>query len=298
MINYSCPHCGHHTKVDPSYAGKTGPCAKCGKDVTIPKASQDPRAPVSGRPSSSGGGYVLMIVLAIIFGGLGLVGVAVLGCCGFGFYSSFNTIGPAVTQARTAARRAACTNNMKQIGLAMHNYYDVHGELPPAYSVDEDGKPLHSWRVLILPYLGEGQLYDQFKLDEPWDSSHNLEVADQMPMVYGCPDGPQSASITSYVVINEPGAVFDGSTATKFSEVTDGTSNTIMLVETANSGIRWNEPRDFDFNQASALQSDHPGGANVSLVDGSVRFVPVGFSRSELKNMTTKAGGEPTVGLP
>ena len=94
---------------------------------------------------------------------------------------------PAVQSAREAARRAQCVNNLKQIGLAMHNYASANGGFPPAAIVDPRGKPLLSWRVAILPYLDANPLYAKFKLDEPWDSPHNKELLKYMPAVYGCP---------------------------------------------------------------------------------------------------------------
>src|ERR1700676_3675353 len=97
---------------------------------------------------------------------------------------------PAVQAAREAARRAQCVNNLKQIGLAMHNYHSTYDCFPPAVTADDQGRPLLSWRVLILPYLEEAPLYAQFHLDEPWDSPHNLPLASKMPRVYTCPSDP------------------------------------------------------------------------------------------------------------
>src|SRR5437588_6801844 len=94
---------------------------------------------------------------------------------------------PAVQAAREAARRAQCTNNLKQIGLAMHNYHSSNNCFPPAFTTDRDGKPLLSWRVLLLPYLECSSLYANFHLDEPWDSPHNRPLVNQMPSVFACP---------------------------------------------------------------------------------------------------------------
>ena len=88
---------------------------------------------------------------------------------------------------RGSAARSQCINNLKQIGLAMHNYHDQHKSFPPAYTVDKAGKPLLSWRVLILPYLEQNALYKEFHLDEPWDSPHNRTLIDRMPPTYRCP---------------------------------------------------------------------------------------------------------------
>src|SRR5262249_38134338 len=92
----------------------------------------------------------------------------------------------AILQARDAARRIQCGNNLKQIGLALLNYESTYGTFPPAYIADESGKPMHSWRVLILPQLGEGALYEQYRFDEPWDGPSNRRLLSEMPAIYAC----------------------------------------------------------------------------------------------------------------
>src|SRR5882757_2755439 len=94
---------------------------------------------------------------------------------------------PAVQAAREAARRAQCMNNLRQIGLALHNYHDQYNTFPPAYVADATGKPMHSWRVLLLPQLGEGQLYSEYDFSEPWDGPNNSRLLTRMPRVYACP---------------------------------------------------------------------------------------------------------------
>src|SRR4051794_3818491 len=117
-----------------------------------------------------------MAITGIVLGGLGstLVVLAVL----------IALLVPAVQAAREAARRSQCVNNLKQIGLAMHNYNSAYDVFPPAVITDPDGKPLLSWRVLLLPFLDEQALYEQFKLDEPWDSPNNKPLLSRMPKVF------------------------------------------------------------------------------------------------------------------
>ena len=105
---------------------------------------------------------------------------------------------PAVRSARGAARRAASTNNLKQIALAMHNHHDASKEFPAAYSTDKQGKPLLSWRVKILPLIGQDALYRQFHLDEPWDSEHNKKLIPLMPPVYMAPGSTAGPGKTNY----------------------------------------------------------------------------------------------------
>src|SRR5262245_40148113 len=140
-ILFSCPHCGTKSQVTDQYAGQSGPCAACGKPVTIPYA---------GGARSSGGagaGVAIVAVLAVLLvGALCIIPILIA------------LLLPAVQAAREAARRTACANNLKQIGLAFQNYADAHGQFPPAYLADKDGKPMHSWRVLILPFMEQQNL--------------------------------------------------------------------------------------------------------------------------------------------
>lgn len=94
---------------------------------------------------------------------------------------------PAMRSAREAARRAQCVNNLKQLALALQHYQEMYGTLPPAYVTADDGTPLHSWRVLILPFLERNDIYDQYRFDEPWDGPKNRKLAELNPMVFRCP---------------------------------------------------------------------------------------------------------------
>ncbi len=210
---------------------------------------------------------------------------------------------PAVQNVREAARRAQCTNNLKQIGLAMQNYHDVYRTFPPAYLADEDGKPMHSWRVLILPFLEQKPLYDRYRFDEPWDGPNNRLLAASMPSVFRCPSEQAAPpGVTSYVGVSGPGAIFDGAQPTAISAVNDGTSNTLMAVEFAGSSIQWLEPRDLDASQLTAvvntpdgvnISSEHPGGANALFADGHVQMLSSSVNSQTLHDLTTISGGEP-----
>ena len=105
----------------------------------------------------------------------------------------------AIPQAREAARKMQCSSYSKGILLAFHNYSDTHGALPPLYTVDDEGKPLHSWRVLILPFLDQQDLYNQIRLDEPWDSEYNKQFHDRMFYYYQCHSSPQKGCSFSVI---------------------------------------------------------------------------------------------------
>ena len=200
---------------------------------------------------------------------------------------------PAVQAAREAARRALCSNNLKQIGLALHNYSAIYDCFPPAFVPDEDGRPMHSWRVLILPYLGEQALYDQYRFDEPWDSPHNSALAALMPSIYQCPSvSPPSETTTSYVMAVGPDAFSTGPGARQVDEFADGLSWTIAVVEMPDAGINWMEPRDWDTTSSDRPNSQHPYVFNALIADGSVRSMSEDIDPAVLKALTEINDGE------
>ncbi|MBN2474107.1 MAG: DUF1559 domain-containing protein [Pirellulales bacterium] len=209
---------------------------------------------------------------------------------------------PAVQAAREAARRAACSNNLRQIGVALHNYASANGSFPPAYIADEDGKPMHSWRVLILPYLGEQMLYDQYDLDEPWDGPNNRLLADMMPEVYRCPSSPGEPgdAIASYAMIVGPGAISDGTSKVSPEQIPN-MANTIMVAETAGADIHWMEPKDLDIQTmttivngpGAGISSKHAAVANVLYCDGSVRPIVGPVPPGSLQGVPVSAEEDP-----
>jgi len=204
---------------------------------------------------------------------------------------------PAVQSTREAARRAQCTNNLKQIALAMHNYHAANNTFPKPAITDKDGKPLLSWRVAILPYIEQNELYNKFKLDEPWDSPNNKPLLQEMPMTYLCPSRSNVApSTTSYRVFTGKGALFEKGEAIGMADITDGTSNTLMVVE-ADQAVPWTKPDDLTFDPEAAASlfgagSPHPGGFNASMADGAVRFFKKSINLNVFRALITRNAGE------
>lgn len=195
------------------------------------------------------------------------------------------------------AGRARTQNNLKQIALALHNYHDVYNGFPPASVVDKKGKPMLSWRVMILPFVEQDNLYKQFKLDEPWDSTHNKAILDKtpMPQVFALAGETKEGDKTTHfrVFVNN-GALFDPIQATKIQSITDGTSNTIMVV-TAATGVPWTKPDEVEFDPKADVRKllhTKDGGCSVAFADGSVRYLKADINVDTLKAMITKAGGE------
>ena len=296
MIQFTCPHCGSQTSVDDRFAGQAGPCRTCGATVTIPGTPTQPFAAVPPPPRSTSSAPVLLIALGC--GAVALLMVVPI---------LIALLLPAVQAAREAARRSQCNNNLKQIGLDMQTYADIHKSFPPAYVADENGRPMHSWRVLILPYMEQKALYDRYDFSEPWDGPNNSQLASLMPAPYQCPSNPASgpaSTTTSYAAITGPGTMFDADIPSGFATIRDGTSNTLMVVEATNAGIHWMEPRDLDVNQMTFrvngspadISSPHPGGALAVFADGHTSFLQNTITAQILRALITKSGGEPING--
>jgi prepilin-type processing-associated H-X9-DG protein len=181
----------------------------------------------------------------------------------------------------------------------MHNYLSAHGTFPPAFSVDKSGKPLLSWRVLILPFVEQQALYNEFHLDEPWDSPHNRALIDRMPAVFACPSDlvpKPDAGKTTYVTPRGPSTIFPGAVGVKIKEVTDGTSNTILTMDVpALEAVVWTKPDDWDVPKMidpRSLVGRHPDGTNCGFADGSVHFLRETIAPAVLKALFTRNGGE------
>jgi prepilin-type processing-associated H-X9-DG protein len=202
---------------------------------------------------------------------------------------------PAVQAARGAAERAQCMNNLRQIGLAMMNYADTYNVFPPATTVDPEGKAVLSWRVLLLPYLGEQALYEQFKLDEAWDSPHNKPLLDRMPAVFRCSTFKQGAPDTTiYQVLIGPKTMFESGAGLRPSAVTDGLANTLLVVE-SHAPIAWTQPSALTYKPRTPIEGlggIHPGGFNALFGDGSVRFIKSTVPADVLEALVTRNGDE------
>jgi hypothetical protein len=201
----------------------------------------------------------------------------------------FGCLVPATSTPREAAYRMSCSNNLKQIAIALHNYHDTYRMLPAQSITDGNGRPMHSWRTAILPFFGEDETHADYDYEQPWDSPHNRKVCSKAISVYRCPssDIDEDSNLTNYFVVYGDGTMFAPDRWTRFSDVTDGLSNTIMVVECDSEAMRveWAEPRDIPFDRMSfrlnppdglGLSSEHYSGVQVAMGDGSVRFLSDG----------------------
>ncbi|MBM3996077.1 MAG: DUF1559 domain-containing protein [Planctomycetes bacterium] len=194
---------------------------------------------------------------------------------------------------RQRGDRVHNSNNLKQIGLALWSYHDSMKSFPPAGIGDRDGKPLLSWRVAILPYIEEFQLYKEFDLNQPWDHPTNKKLISRMPRVFMVPGAETKDGETHYRVLVGGGAMFEARQATRLANVTDGLSNTFLVVE-ANEPTIWTKPDDLPFNPNGPLPKFGvwPEGFHVVLGDGSVRYVRSTTAADVLRAYITRNGGE------
>jgi hypothetical protein len=199
---------------------------------------------------------------------------------------------------RAAAGRSQSANNLKQMAIAMYNYHELFGRLPAAAICDKQGKPLLSWRVAILPYIEQENLYKEFKLDEPWDSEHNKKLIARMPKIYSPP--AQSGKLTgktTYLLPVGPEMIFTGEPkGVRIVDIPDGTSNTILMVEANDdSAVEWTKPDDLKVDMKDPLKGligHYPTGFQVAMADGSVRFIPKTIKPAVLWAAFTARGGE------
>ena len=205
------------------------------------------------------------------------------------------------------SRRSQCRNNLKLIGLGIHNHHDVHAAIPPAVS----GDPPVSWRIAILPFLEESRIHGQYRHRVAWNHSPNDQLAQTRLSVYVCPACyvPQNAEgqwYTAYSMLTGPGTIGEHP-GTAFRAITDGVSSTLMVVEACGAQIVWTEPRDvncvaqptgINMNGTSPGQSSgwisscHWRGAMGLNVDGSVRFLSADIDPELLRKLSTINGGE------
>lgn len=224
--------------------------------------------------------------------------------------------------ARAAAKRTQSMNNLKHLALAFHNYVSAHDRFPPAAVIGPDGKPWHSWRVLLLPYLEQGALYETYDFSQPWDSPKNRAVAEKMPALFRDParEGPAD-SLTDYAAIVGERCLFQPGLVTmenaddfpacltrakhgSFAQVTDGTSNTIMFATLDPSRkVPWTKPEDIvvgaefaGVGAAEGIGAIHPAGSVkagiAAFADGSVQTLGETIDAGTVLALLTRNGGE------
>jgi Protein of unknown function (DUF1559) len=259
--------------------------------------------------------------------GMAVAGVALSAAATLAFMPAV-LVGMVLPTVLEAKHRNQSMRNLRAIVLAMHDYHDTNGRFPCAVVFSREGKRLLSWRVLLLPFLGHAKLYQQFRLDEPWDSSTNQALLPQMPSEYAPPGSRSADFATNYLVFDGPGAIFQtGERPTWFDDelnrartpgmqvhpqrpgeqpvydfgrrsslmsITDGPANTILLVE-ADERAPWTKPQDLPFasdRPLPKLGGHYHGDFVVALADGSVRIISKRVNEKTIREAITANGDE------
>ncbi len=292
LIPFTCPHCGVQTNVGEQYAGQSGPCSGCGKTITVPSFEGGSLAAAHAARPSAGPVIALIVVVVLLL---------LLVCGGLLAVAFFRVTGMAPMP---VPAQVQCTNQLKMIGLAMHNYHDSYKCFPAAVISDEDEQPMHSWRVAILPFSDQPALFEMYNFDEAWDGPSNSILLDVLPGgFYRCPDDFVSGEYeTSYVrVVGEGTLGGQPNEEVRIADILDGTSNTILVIEVAGTGISWTEPRDITLEEAvtfitdpdsSPFEQTHFDGVNVLMADGRAQFLPNSIDPQVLRALLTRDDGQ------
>jgi hypothetical protein len=195
----------------------------------------------------------------------------------------------------TRKAMAESMNNLKKIVLACHNYESAHGHLPNNV-VDAKGQLRLSWRVLLLPYLEQEELFKSFKLDESWDGPTNKPLVEKMPKVFAIPTLKTAKGETHYRGFTGPQAMFEKGKKITLTMIADGTSNTLLFVEAEKSCV-WTKPDDLPFDPN---KDDVPkvgsglakGKFLAAVADGSVRTISTTIPKDVMKALITRDGAE------
>lgn len=180
----------------------------------------------------------------------------------------------------------------------MHIYHNQHGRLPPAVVYGSDGRPLYSWRVLLLPFMEEEALYQEFKLDEPWDSAQNIQLLHRMPRLFAAPPAKAGKAPPYHTFIHVfvgPGTAFEGVEGLRLAaDFPDGIENTILMVEGGHP-VPWTKPEDLAYapdQPLPELATLFKAGFRTVLADRSIRFVRKETSEATIRAAITRNGGD------
>ncbi len=301
-FEFTCPYCFKKTVVDEQFVGQQGACVGCGKPITIPQPKRIANPivrPVHSKHLETGPTQVTVefrrLVQRVV-----TITLSICAICGITYWIFW----PSLLSLRIRRDSVACMNNLQRIAQALNEYAVDYGTYPPPVINDSTGKPMHSWRVLILPYLGENNLYARYNFDQPWDSADNAQLIAECPQVFISPKARNTlaAAESNYVLVTGSGTVFPPSGPLAPSQIADGAANTLLVVEIRNRQFQWSQPFDIDFAKlnttsgalgTNAIGGNHPGGATAVLADGRAIWIPGDISPALLRSIITAGGQEP-----
>lgn len=290
---FTCPHCQAKTQVEDRYSGQAGECFSCGSPIQLPVFSGPASTATAATPKRPLG---VMIAAGVVLTMLVCLAFAVIR---FG--------GSSVSKLAEVRTQNASIKNLESIAAALNAYAADYGTYPPATLRDSAGRAMHSWRVLILPYLGKQETYDLFDLTKPWNNELNLQASYQMPQAYVHPgDVNQVSGQSGYYLITGPGTLFPATGPLSPETIQDNQSQTILVIAGApplNTAIGgWAEPVDLDSTMMQGLVNGtvgvEPGGkmtsgVTMATVDGRGHFLPNGLAPTTFNALVTPNGKEP-----
>ncbi|MCA9191492.1 MAG: DUF1559 domain-containing protein [Planctomycetales bacterium] len=283
--------------MDDSYIGKIGPCVGCGKDIQVgaPSMGEVQLAEVDVRRITIENAIKRNVKRALIR--TFVISVSAMLVVSLFAY----LLAPSLQTIRAMHDKNLCLQNLQRIARALDQYANDHDAYPPPMTVDSSGRPLHSWRTLLLPYLGEEELYSGVQWDLPWNSTENSFLANSCPDVYRSPSGGgPTIGETSYVLITGTGTIFPKSGPLKRDQISDGLRNTLLVVETA-MPVLWHEPLDITFPNLNpnlcakgknSIGGTYSDGATAVLANGTPVWLPIDISATVLRAMVTPDQGE------
>lgn len=292
---FTCPHCRTQTQVEDQYSGLSGECVTCGKPIDIPRFAPKRRPVIKANLSGATKPFGWIVAAS--------VGLVLLGCLVF---AVFRFGGQTVQRLSSNRTQNASIRNLEKIADALNAYAAQYNSYPPPALLDAKGKPLVSWRVLILPYLDEDELYDQFDLTKDWTDSQNMQAAYQMPDVFQHPNSQAGFNTpeSDYYLVIGANTLFPPKGPMSPKDIVDSPTQTLLVIEgkpLVPTGM-WTEPVDLDFakmsGQINGSRKDDPGkhlddGAAMATVDGRGHFLNDETSITVFNALVTPAGGEP-----
>ncbi|NND96269.1 MAG: DUF1559 domain-containing protein [Pirellulaceae bacterium] len=291
---FTCPHCHTKTEVEDRYSGRSGECVTCGKPIQIPTFAPKRLSQLTSDKATKPFSWIVAASVVLVL----------LGCLVFAVFQ----FGGKTVQRLTSNRvRNSSMRNLEKIADALNAYASKYGSYPPP-AILETGtnRPLLSWRVLILPYLDEDELYDQFNLDKDWSDSQNMRAAYDMPSVFRHPDsqGGFQSPESDYYLVTGNNTLFPPTGPLSPEDIVDSVSQTLLVTEgdpPVMSGL-WTEPVDLDFAKMTGAingpSKQDPGklltdGVAIATVDGRGHFLPDTTAVNVVNALVTPSGGEP-----
>lgn len=288
---FTCPHCDFESRIASHFEGETGPCVNCGKPVTVVRPAVETDENREERSNNATGLAMLLLLAGVVF----FVSVGSL---------IYVVVVPQAAQRRIDTVHQRTRQRLEKIGQALQAYAETHGSYPPAFTTDAAGKPMHSWRVLILPQLGYPELYSRYDFTDAWNGPTNQFLMYEMPVEYASATDETAINNneSSFYVITGKGSPFPKDQTVRVDQIRDEKSETVLVAETRAFGFSWLEPRDIALSElelqinatpGKSFSSASPMGPQVLTANGEVRTLRFDAPAEALPAMATIDGGEP-----